>query len=193
MTEKLSGDPPRTRSDATPLGAGVAAHVAARAFHMMGPAAEQEWTGTEPIAWEGLLEVARQLRRGAEEVLIETFDASISMLGITGRLSRAPKRTLRQTELADAMGLSLSRVSRVIDLLEQRRLVQRRACPTDARATNVTLTRQGAALTARAQRALFSYVQAAFFGRLEPSEVETLAAVFARLLDAEPIAPGRAC
>jgi DNA-binding MarR family transcriptional regulator len=181
MTER-----PRARTLAARSGSpvdGEASRVAARAFHMMGPDAEDEWAGDEAMAWEGLLEVARRLRRRAEEMLIESFELSISMLGITGRLSRAPEPTLRQTALADAMGLSLSRVSRVIDLLEQRGLVERRACPTDARATNVTLTRQGGALTASAQRELFAFVRSAFFDALEPGEVETLAAVFMRLLN----------
>lgn len=161
---------------------GGAERVAARAFHMMGADAEEGCTGHQPLAWEGLLEVARRLRRGAEERLVERFDLSVSMLGITGRLSGSPRRTLRQTALADAMGLSLSRVSRVIDLLEQRGLVERQSCPEDARATNVTLTRQGAALTERAQRDLYAFVQSSFFDRLEPGEAETLAAVFGRLL-----------
>ncbi len=171
----------------------AAAHVAARALQMMGRDAELQWTGEQAIAWEGLLALARSLRRGAEQVLIENFDLSISMLGITGRLARAPQRTLRQTALAEAMGLSLSRVSRVIDLLEQRGLVKRRTCPADARATNVTLTRQGATLTARAQRDLFAFVQGAFFEHLEPGEVKSLAAVFTHLLSLPAPAAEGAC
>jgi DNA-binding MarR family transcriptional regulator len=161
----------------------AAARVAARASHMMGCDVGREWVGEEAMAWEGLLEVSRRLRRAAEEVLLEGFDLTISMLGITGRLSLAPECTLRQTALAEAMGLSLSRVSRVIDLLEARALVERSTCPSDARATNVTLTRQGAKLTRRAQQALFGEVKASFFDHLEEDEVRTLARVFARLVD----------
>jgi DNA-binding MarR family transcriptional regulator len=137
----------------------------------------------EIIAWEGLLEVSRRLRRGAEELLVERFDLSVSMLGIIGRLSRAPAHTLRQAALADAMGLSVSRVSRVIDLLERRALVQRQPCPADARATNVVLTDAGADLTVRAQRELSAYVQTGYFALLSPDEITTLAAVFTRLID----------
>jgi len=175
-----SRDPDRARAPGAGAGA---AGVAARASHMMGGDVQRAWAGEQAMAWEGLLEVARRLRRGAEEALLEDFELSISMLGITGRLSLAPARTLRQTALAEAMGLSLSRVSRVIDLLEERGLLERQACPGDARATNVKLTRRGAALTARAQRSLFGYVQGRFFEQLEPSEVQTLAAVFARILE----------
>ena len=173
------------------IAGGTPASVAARASHMMGADVQAAWVGPEAMAWEGLLEAARRLRRGAEEALLEEFDLSISMLGITGRLSLAPARTLRQSALAEAMGLSLSRVSRVIDLLEQRGLLERRACPSDARATNVRLTRRGGSLTRRAQRSLAGYVQANFFDQLEPGEVETLAAVFTRMLEADPSIRGR--
>jgi DNA-binding MarR family transcriptional regulator len=169
---------------ATALEAGrvEAGRVADRALFMLGPGAERELAGTDTIAWEGLLEVSRRLRRGAEEALLEGFDLTISMLGITGRLTGAPGHTLRQTALADAMGLSLSRVSRVLDRLEQRGLVERRCCPGDARATNVVLTDAGAALTGRAQSELLRFVRAEFFDRLTGDDVAALAAVFTRLL-----------
>lgn len=176
MTPRVSAEP------ACPLGE-QAVQVAARATNMMGKSAEREWPAEQAIAWEGLLEVSRRLRRGAEELLLERFDLSISMLGIIGRLSLAPENTLRQTAIADAMGLSLSRVSRVVDIVEERGLVERHSCPNDQRATNVKLTAAGGELTSRAQCELFSYVRSGFFDRLEPAEVRTLATVFARLLE----------
>ena len=162
---------------------GAAASVAARALHMMGPETRAVWQADEAMAWEGLLEVTRRLRRGAEELLLERFELSISMLGVIGRLALAEAHTSRQTALADSMGLSLSRTSRVIDLLEHRELVERRECQSDARATNVTLTRRGAALTAKAQRELLAFVQRMFIDTLSATEVKTLAAVFARVID----------
>jgi DNA-binding MarR family transcriptional regulator len=160
----------------------MAASVAARARHMLGPDAEHELSPEQAMAWEGMLELSRRLRRRAEEVLAAEDDLSVSMLGVTGRLARADRRTLRQNELADAMGLSVSRTSRVVDLLERRGFVRREPCPSDARVTNVVLTRTGAARTARAQQRLYGLVRAAFFDQLRPDEVATFAAVFTRLL-----------
>jgi DNA-binding MarR family transcriptional regulator len=182
MTDRLL-EHPSGMSEARSPTSSETAGVAARASHMMGEDVELHWQGGEAMAWEGLFEVVRRLRRGAEELLLEEFDLSISMLGIIGRLSLAPESTLRQTALAQAMGLSLSRVSRVIDLLEQRGLIERQNCPADARATNVKLTKRGVSLTARAQASLFGYVQASFFDHLDPPEVQTLSSVFGRLLD----------
>jgi DNA-binding MarR family transcriptional regulator len=157
--------------------------VTARARYMMGAHAEAAWSATDAAAWEGLLEAARILRRGAEQALEDAHGLSISMLGIMGRLARAPHHTLRQTELAAAMGLSVSRVSRVVDLLEERGLVERRRCPSDARATNVTLTHEGGARAAEAQATVHAYADATFVRRLDAQERATLARVFGRLVE----------
>lgn len=162
----------------------VSAAVAARARHMLGPVAADELTDDAAMAWEGMLETSRHMRRMADDLLTREHDLSVSMLGTLGRLAIACDRTMRQTELARAMGLSISRVSRVVDLLEVRGLVTRRTCPSDARATNVTLTKPGIALTTVAQERLHALVRAAFVERLGADEMHVLATVFRRLIDA---------
>lgn len=155
--------------------------VTARAAYMMGDNV-QAWSPEHAPAWEGFLELSRQLRRAAEDVLADVDGLSVSMLAVMGRLARVDDRTLRQTDIAEAMGLSFSRVSRLIDMLEARRLVERRPCPTDARAVNVTLTDDGLTLTKRAQDAVFAFVDEHFFATLDEAEIATLAGVFGRLV-----------
>lgn len=157
--------------------------IAARAGYMMGENVDRAWSDERAVAWEGFLELHGRLRRGAEARLEEAAGLSVSALGVMGRLALAEQRTLRQVELAAAMGLSISRVSRIVDALEGRGLLERRPCPADARATNVTLTEAGARLTRSAQDALFEFVQASFAERLSEEETATLASVFARLLN----------
>jgi DNA-binding MarR family transcriptional regulator len=82
------------------------------------------------------------------------------------------------------MGLSLSRVSRIVDALEGRRLVERRPCPADARATNARLTDAGLRLAREAQATVYASIQARFFDQLGDDEVAVLADVFTRFLDA---------
>jgi DNA-binding MarR family transcriptional regulator len=158
------------------------AAVTARAGYMMGVGAERNWSADHRLAWEGLLELYGRLRGGAAEALERNAGLGISALGLMGRLTQAPDHTLRQVELAEAMGLSLSRVSRVLDDLQHRNLIERRPCPSDARATNIVLTPAGLDLTAQAQATVFDYVDTHFAARLEPEEVEVLAGAFARLL-----------
>jgi DNA-binding MarR family transcriptional regulator len=171
-----------TAVDGSASGEGLAA-ITARAGYMMGENVDRAWSRERAVAWEGFLELHGRLRGGAEARLEEAAGLSVSALGVMGRLLRAEGLTLRQVELAAAMGLSVSRVSRIVDALEQRGLLERRPCPADARATNVRLTDAGLALTRRAQDALFEFVQDLFVERLSEVEAATLAAVFARLLD----------
>ena len=51
---------------------------------------------------------------------------SISSLELMSRLATSEQGLLRLTTLAEAAGLSLSRVSRILDGLERRGLVERR-------------------------------------------------------------------
>lgn len=169
------------------------AGITARAGYMMGDNVDREWTPEHAMAWEGFLELSRRLRRDAEHLLDEHGDLGVSGLGILGRLSRAENGTLRQTALAEAMGLSLSRVSRLIDALVARGFVTRNPCPGDARATNVELTEAGGAVARRAQDSVFAFVHDRFFASLSEAEVQVLASVFTRLLsgvDADSAAPG---
>jgi DNA-binding MarR family transcriptional regulator len=156
--------------------------LAARAVHMMGRDAERAWNREDALAWEGMLELSRRLRRQAEDILTRDDDLSVSMLGILGRLVRAEDMTLRPTALAEATGLSVSRVSRIIAMLEHRGLVECHACTIDARATDITVTSLGRDRTTVAQHRLFAFVDESFAGRLSPDETATLARVFARLL-----------
>jgi DNA-binding MarR family transcriptional regulator len=156
--------------------------VTARAGYMMGENVDRAWSPEHARAWEGFLELSRQLRRAADDVLGPVDGLTVSTLGIMGRLARAESRTLRQTDIAEAMGLSFSRISRLIDTLEARGLVERRPCPTDARAVNVTLTPDGVTLTRRAQDAVFAFVEEHYFASLDEAEIATLSEVFTRLV-----------
>src|SRR5262245_53603844 len=81
----------------------------------------------------GVLE--RQLRRDAGLTHYDYF--------VLARLSEAPERTLRMTELARRTNATLPRLSHVVQRLEDRELVERFPCPQDKRATNARLTETG--------------------------------------------------
>jgi DNA-binding MarR family transcriptional regulator len=83
--------------------------------------------------------------------------------------------------LAHAAGLSLSRVSRIVDMLSARGLVERRPSAEDARAVEAHITADGLRLAREAQATHFASVQRRFFEQLAPGELELLAQVFGRL------------
>lgn len=76
------------------------------------------------------------------------LDASDHDVLIT--LAQGPADGLRPTELAARVLLTKSGMTRLLDRLEERGLIERRACATDRRGQLVALTRKGRYLLARA-------------------------------------------
>lgn len=138
------------------------------------------WSDTHADAWIGLLETHQKLTRALEAELESEHGLSLSSLELMGRLAASEGQMLRLSTLAELTGLSLSRVSRIMDVLEARNLVERRLCPADARARNAWLTGPGLELLRAAQATHFAGVQRRFFDRMEPEEVAAMAATFGR-------------
>jgi DNA-binding MarR family transcriptional regulator len=92
---------------------------------------------------------------------------------------------LSQQQLADRLATDKSQVVRLIDQLEQRKLVTRAADPDDRRRHRIELTEDGRELVGIvapiAQR-----VDAEFLGVLSPAERRALGDLLRRVLDAEP-------
>ena len=63
--------------------------------------------------------------------------------GVLMHLSEAPGRTLRMSELANAVALSLSGMTRIVTRLESEGLVERHRCGSDGRGMNAVLTEKG--------------------------------------------------
>jgi DNA-binding MarR family transcriptional regulator len=148
--------------------------------YVVGDDGLSRWSETHADAWVGLLETHRRLTRALDAELEASYGLSLSGLEILGRLAATPDRRLRLSVLAEETGLSLSRVSRIVDVLERRELVRRKPCPSDARAVNAHLTPEGLDLARRAQAAHHAAVQERFFDRLAPEEIAMFAQVFGR-------------
>jgi DNA-binding MarR family transcriptional regulator len=138
------------------------------------------WSDVHADAWIGLLETHKLLVRALDAELEAQHGLSLSALEALGRLAAADGRHLRLSVLAAASGLSLSRISRIVDALERRALVRREPCAADARAVEAHLTEAGLELARAAQATHFASVNERFFARLGPSELATLAEVFGR-------------
>jgi len=165
------------------MAATLPAELARRAAYFLGEEGAAELSAEQARAFTGLLEAGRRLTRELERELEAAHGLSFSALGLLGRLAAAPDRTLRLTVLAQDMGLSLSRVSRVADTLERRGLLERRRCEADARATNARLTSEGVALARAAQATHRDGVRRRFFSKLDERPLDALLAVLDSLLD----------
>jgi DNA-binding MarR family transcriptional regulator len=140
-----------------------------------------QWSDTHADAWIGMLESHKILTRGLDAELEAQYGLSLSSVEVLGRLAASEGRRMRLSALADAAALSLSRISRIVDRLEARELIERRSCEADARAVEAHLTEAGLTLVRKAQASHFASVQERFFDQLSDAELATLAEVFGRI------------
>lgn len=93
--------------------------------------------------WAALLRAhAVVLQRLEQEMRIERH-LPLSWYDVLLSLSRARRPGLRMQDLAEAVVLSRTRVSRVVDEMEGAGLVRREPNPSDGRSTMVSITRTG--------------------------------------------------
>ncbi len=98
---------------------------------------------------------------------------------------------LRMSELAEAVLLTRSGLTRLVDRLERRGLVERRKCPSDARGFLAVLTDEGLRRFEEARPTHLAGVRRLFLDLLEPEELERLAAIWDRV---EPtVTAARSC
>jgi DNA-binding MarR family transcriptional regulator len=92
-------------------------------------------------------------------------------------LSEAPDHRLRMNELASRMLWEKSRLSHQVTRMQQRGLVDRAECRSDARGSFVVLTPQGLDAIRTAAPAHVADVRRHFFDRLTDEQVKTLVAI----------------
>ena len=90
-------------------------------------------------------------------------------------LSEAPDHELRMASLANAAALSASRMSRLVDDLQTRGLVSKRASTDDGRGNLAKLTPAGLAKLEEAWPAHLASVRERVFDHIDPSTVERAA------------------
>src|ERR1700722_2912861 len=115
---------------------------------------ETDWlTAEEQQAWRAFLSASRRLFTEMDGYLQHVAGIPHAYYEILVRLSEAPGRELRMTQLADASSWSKSRLSHAVARLEARGWVERLACETDRRGQIARLTDAGfAALDAAAHQ-----------------------------------------
>jgi DNA-binding MarR family transcriptional regulator len=99
-------------------------------------------------------------------------------------LKRAPggDQRLRLSELADAVTLSRSGLTRLVDRLERAGLLRREACSTDRRGAFAVLTPKGASALRRTWPAYARAIQEYFARHLSADEAAVLDRAFGRIL-----------
>jgi DNA-binding MarR family transcriptional regulator len=100
-------------------------------------------------AWRLLLETQARVVERVEAGLAERGLPPLAWYDVLWALRESPGRRLRQSELAHAVVMSRSGLSRLVDRIEAAGLLRRQAAPSDRRGTEVVLTPEGRAMLRR--------------------------------------------
>jgi len=144
---------------------------------------ERDESATDQAGDDALSEafwaVARRLRERSQETLAP-WDITPAHLRALRTLRR--HGTMRLSELSDHLQIAPRSTTEVVDALEARNLVRRRADPGDRRATLVEVTEHGTDVLA-AIRDTSGTEAGRVFGRLSPPDRAELARILALLRD----------
>jgi DNA-binding MarR family transcriptional regulator len=131
-----------------------------------------------------LVRAENELRRRLDSRLSGLHGLSLNDLVVLRELQRAPDSRLRRVDLADALGITSSAVTRLLLSLEKIGLVGREPNPTDARSAHAILTTAGHRLATDAGRTASQVAGDLLGGRLSALETATLARLLAKLTPA---------
>jgi DNA-binding MarR family transcriptional regulator len=148
------------------------------------PDEETRWlSADEQQAWRAFLTACHTLFGAVDGQLLHDSDIPHGYYEILVRLSEAPGRALRMTQLAEASTSSKSRLSHAVARMQERGWVQRTDCATDRRGQVCQLTDQGMAVLAAAAPGHVGQVRRSLIDRLTPEQVEQLHAISQAIVD----------
>jgi DNA-binding MarR family transcriptional regulator len=145
---------------------------------------ETRWLNDqEQRMWRGFQGMWRNLDRAVERDLMDGAALSAADFSVLVPLSEAPDRRLRARDLGGVLDWDRSRLSHQIRRMEQRELLTRSSCPTDARGTFIELTQHGWEKLRQAAPGHVQAVRANFFDVLTDADVVALDAISRRVND----------
>lgn len=134
-------------------------------------------------AWRSFLRAHASITRALEVELLAEQDLPLASYDVLVQLAEAPDRRLRMTELADAVLLSRSGVTRLVDRLEKGGLVARCPVESDGRGVAARLTDAGLDRLRTASRTHLRGVARHFVSRLDESDLRVLERISRHLAD----------
>jgi DNA-binding MarR family transcriptional regulator len=148
------------------------------------PPKQSSLSSLELEAWAGFLRAHASLTRALDEELRHEEGLSLSEYDVLVQLADTPEGRLRMAELADAVLLSRSGLTRLVDGLERRGLVERARCPEDARGLHAVLTPEGLRRRREAASTHLAGVRRDFLDHLREDQLRELADAWETVLSA---------
>jgi DNA-binding MarR family transcriptional regulator len=135
-------------------------------------------------AWEGFLRAHAGLMEVLERELQDGVGLPLTWYDVLVQLSAAPEGRLRMQDLAAAIVLSKSGLTRLVDRLEQNGFVVRVSCPSDRRGTFAQITPAGRRALEEASPVHLRGVREHFAEVLSAREIAVLRSAASKLLTA---------
>jgi DNA-binding MarR family transcriptional regulator len=135
--------------------------------------------------WQAYLQTYAAVIRLLEAHLQTEQGLPLLWYDTLARLSTAPQQLLRLQELAEAVNLSQSGLTRLLDRMVEADLVERRPCKNDRRGLFAALTPAGAAKLAQAKPVYQRVLDEHFLRYLSCDEVAALQKVFTNIVQNE--------
>lgn len=136
-------------------------------------------------AWQTLLRTHAHVIAVLERELVDEADLPLSWYDVLLNLHEAPQRRLRMQELADAVVLSRSGLTRLVDRMAVAGLVQRRHSDDDRRVIYAILTDGGERRLREAAPVHVRGIEAHFGQYLTESEANELVGTLSRVMRGE--------
>lgn len=137
--------------------------------------------GAALSAWRNYLQSHASIVRELDAQLLAEHDLTTRDYEVMLYLSQAEEERLPMSALAESTMLTRSGITRLVDGLVERGLVERVSCPNDARVSYATLTPCGVAKLRDAGCTHIASIQRLFLERFSVDEIETLAVLLGRL------------
>jgi DNA-binding MarR family transcriptional regulator len=141
-------------------------------------------TDEEQRTWRLFLTACQSAFGTIEAQLLRDSRLPHGYYEILVRLSEAPGRALRMSQLAVASTYSKSRLSHAVSRLEEQGLVERLDCPTDRRGQIAQLTEKGFAALEEAAPGHVEQVRRSVLDALTPEQVAQLGEISAAMIAA---------
>lgn len=132
-------------------------------------------------AWRALLNTHARLTGQIEAALADAALPQLGWYDVLWALHRSPGKALRMGELADAVTISRSGLTRLVDRIEAEGLLERRQAPGDRRAVEAAITPEGSKLLRRMWPVYEKVLRAEFESKLTPAEAKTLSKALAKI------------
>jgi DNA-binding MarR family transcriptional regulator len=107
------------------------------------PAGIDPLTAEEEAAWRALARAVLVIPRVLDADMLESQGLNITEYNVLMNLSEAPDHSLRMSELANFVSITVSGLTRVVERLSHRGLVDRVRAETDGRGQVAVLTTEG--------------------------------------------------